>query len=85
MAFGWQRNDVDMIWSLLNDGRWYTRKSIVKMLPLGCSDISEALDFLVKYGFAITGVSKLRVPLNSPSPKEIFELLYCFEESGASP
>jgi hypothetical protein len=73
----WPRDGFDMVWSLMNDGQWHTRESIVRMLPLCRDDISESLDFLVKYGFAISGARRLRVPLDSPSPKDIFELLHC--------
>ena len=43
---------VDAVWAAANDGRWHTRRRIAEELPFDAEEVTAALDFLVRYGFA---------------------------------
>ena len=69
---------VDAVWAAANDGRWHTRRRIAEELPFDAEEVTAALDFLVRYGFAesrLVGEKRFRMIMGSPSPMEAADML----------
>lgn len=69
---------VDAIWSIGGDGRWRRSRDFAKILRRKPKHVVEALEVLVKYGFAESidrGEILFRSVAQSPSPMEMAELV----------
>ena len=75
---GAAENTVEAIWSIGSDGRWRRSRDFAKILRRKPKHVVEALEVLVKYGFAESidrGEVLFRTVAESPSPMELAELL----------
>jgi hypothetical protein len=64
---------VDAVWAVACDGRWHTAQDIATRVHSSPARVVEVLEFLVKYGFALTDVqgrSRVFMNLDGPSPSE---------------
>lgn len=70
-------NDVDRVWSVLHDGRWYTLQTACeKLFFLERPYALHILGFLVKYGFlTVNARNELGAPKHCLSPSEIVGML----------
>jgi hypothetical protein len=70
---------IEVVWYALADGRWHSRRSIIKRIPaLRSTEVIAALDFLMKYGFVESSTAeqeRLRMITDGPSPMEAVDLL----------
>jgi len=60
------------------DGQWYSVDDVAKLLQFRSADVADALDFLVKYGFAETYLAderRFRIAAAHPSPMEVANML----------
>lgn len=72
-------NAIEIVWLMLADGCWHSRSSIIKRIPpLRSTEVTAALDFLMRYGFvesSTPGQERLRMITDGPSPMEAVDLL----------
>jgi hypothetical protein len=69
---------VDGVWLAAADGRWRSQRGLVQKTRFEEEEITTALHFLVKYGFAessTTGERRFRIITHGPSPFEAVNLL----------
>ena len=69
---------VDGVWLAAADGRWRSQRGLVHKTRFKEEEITAALHFLVKYGFAewtTEGEKRFRMITNGPSPFEAVNLL----------
>jgi hypothetical protein len=69
---------VDGVWLAAADGRWRSQRGLVHKTRFKEEEITAALHFLVKYGFAewtTEGEKRFRIITNGPSPFEAVNLL----------
>jgi len=70
---------VDAVWSVARDGDWHTQSSFAKRTSFRDDDVARALDFLVKYGFAMSSLSverRFKTIADGPSPMKAAEILH---------
>jgi len=84
MAYQVPRADVvDRVWLAAADGRWHSRRGLVQQTRFETDEISAALRFLVKYGFAEpsnAGERRFRMITDGPSPSETAKILQAVDE-----
>jgi hypothetical protein len=69
---------IDRVWSVASDGQWHSRRTLVSQIAFAASEITAAVSFLVKYGFAESsgvGEERFKIFTTGPSPKEAASLL----------
>ena len=69
---------VDGVWLAAADGRWRSRRGLVHKTRFKEEEITAAIHFLVKYGFAessTAGEKRFRMITHGPSPFEAVNLL----------
>jgi hypothetical protein len=69
---------IELVWSVMRDGKWLRPDDIAKLVPSRAAEVVEVLEFLVKFGFAQRhGVDQnsYRIPKTDPSPMEVAEIL----------
>jgi hypothetical protein len=70
---------IAKVWSTLADGRWHSRRSIIKRIKaLRSPQVIAALDFLTRYGFVESSTAdqeRLRMVTDGLSPMEAARLL----------
>jgi len=68
---------VDELWSLANDGRWHTRRALIRKSSFEPDAVIAAIGFLVKYGFARSsrGTGTRIKATRVPSPNTMARLL----------
>ena len=72
---------IDAIWSVAHDGRWHTPDDLARGLPFGVDRISEALDFLWRFGFAeLSATRGFRMSSTGPSPREVAGIIRRMED-----
>ena len=73
-----RRDLVDGIWLAAADGRWRSQRGLVHKTRFKQEEITAALHFLLKYGFAessTAGEKRFRMITHGPSPFEAVNLL----------
>lgn len=69
---------LEMVWAIVKDGRWHSRRSISERIPARRADVDAALDFMAKYGFTDSFAGreeKYKSVADVPSPEEVAWLL----------
>ena len=69
---------IDMVWATGKDGQWHTETEVARSVPFKVDAVIEALEFLVKYGFARFSNlrdGRFKLVANSPNPREAANLL----------
>ncbi len=81
-------NVADMLWRVARDGMWHTPDELYGRIGFERSAVRDALNFLVKYGFAQLDASKgtnaFRMKVSAPSPMETASILRSLTFSRAS-
>jgi len=70
---------IDRVWLAAEDGRWHSRRGLVQRTGFEGEEVTAALRFLVKYGFAessFAGEQRFRMVIDGPSPMEAANLLW---------
>ncbi len=79
MANSSSMNVADMLWKVARDGMWHTPNELYSRIDFERSAVRDALNFLVKYGFAQLDASKgtnaFRMKASAPSPMETARIL----------
>jgi hypothetical protein len=81
-----EANLLEMVWAIIRDGRWHSRRSISKRIPARKGDVGAALDFMAKYGFTDSSAGreeKYKLVADGPSPDEVAWLLCSLLSSSA--
>ena len=79
---------VDAVWSVARDGGWHTQSSFAKRTSFRDYEIARALDFLVKYGFAMSILSaerRFKTIVDGPSPMKAAEIVHALPLRAAFP
>jgi len=72
---------VDRVWLAAADGRWHSQRGLVQQTRFEGEEVTAALHFLVKYGFAessVLGRESYRMITDGPSPAEAAKVLWAF-------
>ncbi len=81
-------NVADMLWTVARDGMWHTADELYGRIGFERNAVRDALNFLIKYGFAQLDASKgaeeFRLKASSPSPMETVRILRSLTHSRAS-
>jgi DNA-binding IclR family transcriptional regulator len=83
MAYGLPRSEVvNAVWLAARDGRWCSLRALAQKTRIKEEEITAALRFLVRYGFAETlgeSAVRFRMVRHGPSPFEAANLLRAIE------
>jgi hypothetical protein len=76
---------VDVVWTAAGDGRWHARRRIAEEVPFEAEEVTAALDFLVRYGFAQSSPldgKRFKIVMGGPSPMEAAKILRAMASRG---